>query len=66
MQQLLPGCKTGFQKSQLRIISEIREMLTRREIARLSEGWKKITDMLRAQYTCANTDQVLATLGMLE
>jgi len=48
MQHILPGCKVGHKSNSLRIVTKIKEMKHDREIKQLSEGWDKMTDLLRA------------------
>ena len=48
MRYILPGCRTDYKKSTLRIVSKIKEMYKDGEIQFLAEGWTAIRDMLRA------------------
>jgi len=40
-------------------------MKEKKTISDLKDGWKKITDMLRATYTCTTCQQVLSVLKCL-
>ena len=54
MTHKLPGCVTAFKSSTLRIVYKIKEMVRRNEVSNESQGWKKLTDLLRAQYYCTD------------
>jgi len=48
MRYILPGCRTDYKKSTVRIVSKIREMYKDGKIQFLHEGWTRVLDMLRA------------------
>jgi len=50
----------------LEIGERIERMVTAKEITKAHEGWKKITDMLRASYTCTTAGTALSILSILE
>jgi len=58
MRKFLPGCKTDYKKSTLRIVSKIKEMYKDGKFQFHFEGWSRITDMLRAQFTVENAKGV--------
>ena len=41
-------------------------MIKQGEIQKPNEGWMKLTDMLRASITCANTQEVLTILDLFD
>ena len=53
MSHTFPGCRVGHKKKAQRIVHEIQDMVKEADIARPEDGWKKITDMLRAEYSCS-------------
>jgi len=54
LQHLLPGCKVSYKSSILRIVNKIKEMKNEGDAENSMPGWAKLTDMLRASYTCTN------------
>jgi len=52
MAYVLPDCKFSYESSSVRIENRIKGMLKTKEVLYLSDGWRKITDMLRASLTC--------------
>jgi len=52
MYQILPGCKTSYKRSAIRIVHKINEM---EGPETLLEGCNKIYDLLRASYVCTST-----------
>jgi len=63
MKNILPSCKVSYQTSALRIVDKIRSMVAMQVIQDEQDGWKNITDMLRASFTCSNNDEVLDVLN---
>ena len=54
LHQILPGCTVSYKTSTLRIVNKIQEMKNKNEITKIEDGWKKLTDMLRASFTCSS------------
>ena len=61
----LPGCIVGKKEGTLRIVDKIVEMVKEKKVAREEDGWKDLTDMLRATYKCSTAQQVLRCLDLL-
>ena len=66
IKHILPGISAGYKSSTLRIVNKIKEMQKDGEISNPNDGWKRITDMLRASYVCNNAKQVLAALDAIQ
>jgi len=49
---VLPGWTLEYEKSTAEIIKNIRMMRQNDKIDNLEDGWKKLTDLLRASYIC--------------
>ena len=58
MRRFLPGCKTDYKKNTLRIVQKIKSMFKEGKIQFNFEGWQRVTDMLRAEYTVENAKGV--------
>ena len=62
---VLPDCKANYKSSTLRITNQIKEMISDKEITSSKEGWKKISDMLRAQVVCTSASKIMNVLAVL-
>ena len=54
MNHAFPGCRVGHKKKTQGIVYEIQDMLRTGDVVKPTEGWKKITDMLHAEYSCTS------------
>jgi len=52
MNYIFPTCKTSYKKSTLRIVNKIKQKNTK--LKNSFNGWKNITDLLRAMILCTN------------
>ena len=48
MKDLVPNCKAGYKQSTLRIVNKIKEMKVEGKVDDTFNGWRKLTDLLRA------------------
>ena len=66
MRTIVPDCEVELKTGTSRMKDKIEEMVDDDEIPVASEGWKKLTDMLRASYSCERPQELLDTLAALE
>ena len=48
------------------MIDKIEQMVANKEITKQSDGWKKLTDTLRAKLVCSHATEILNTLETLQ
>ena len=62
---VLPGWTLQYQKSTLDIVNAINIMYENNKIDNLEDGWKNLTDLLRASYTCRTPRRLYDALSAL-